>query len=129
MQLIESAKEKIKRRTKNKYNIGFALSTYMRADRTYPVVIRVHSDKRYVDCPTPYALTKGQYRNKTLAGTRKELRDEILAYIENEIQAINERLDKYSMEDLQAMDSQDLYRAAFAKDPRKGNSKQKKSRF
>lgn len=127
MQLSESAKENIKRRTKNKYNLSFALSQNVRKDRTHTLVIRVCVNRGYVDYPTPYTLTKSQYRDKTLAGTRKELRDEILSYLETEMQIVRDRLDKYSVEELHSLDSQDLYRAAFAKEPRRGNSKHKKS--
>lgn len=125
MQLTESAKEKIRGRTKNKYNIGYALSTHVRADRTRTLVIRVTCNKTFVDYPTLYNITKAQFKDKTFGGTRQELRDEIIAYLDKEMQTIKERLDAYSQDELHSMSSQELYRTAFAQEPRISRTKPK----
>lgn len=118
MLLSEKQKEIIKGRTRNKYNISYALRSVMRKDKTYTLLIRVLCNCTVVDYPTKYTLTKAQFSNKTFEHTRKELRDEIIEYLKGEFAIIKERLDAVSTEELHSMDANQLYRTAFAKEPR-----------
>ena len=79
-----------KGKSKKKYSVGYALATQMRADRTYTVCVRLHVNGKTSYCPTPYHVTKAQWSsNKDFSGARAELRDEILTFLNKEIEAVH----------------------------------------
>lgn len=113
---------------KKKYNVGYTLSTHMNVGRTHTVCVRVNVNGQTVYCPTHYSITKAQWGNKDFSGTRAELRDEILDFLNKEIDAVKVRLDDIPEEELSAMDRTELYETAFqrSKSSRGGAKKTKK---
>lgn len=114
-------------KTKKKYSIGYAIATQPRLDKTYTVCIRLHVNGKTSYCPTPYHITKTQWGNKDFSHTRAELREEILAFLNKEIEDVKQRLNVIPQEELYAMDAPTLYQNAFHRNPsKKGRAKKER---